>query len=97
MREYFQMMDGFKSLVSIGFALAHLGRFTSFSWDLLKQLVGFLAKTSTKIIYKLLSLLPIDFLSQKLSSMKTPQTVGGKIYLAFRVLGVLCNSALTKC
>lgn len=94
MREYFQMMDGFKSLVSIGFALAHLGRLTSYSWDLLKKVVSFLAKTSAKIFQKLLSFLPLDFISAKLSSVKTPQTVGGKIYLIVRVLGMLCNFLL---
>lgn len=97
MKEYFQMMDGFRSLVSIGFALAHLGRLTSFSWDLLKKVVAFFAKTSNKIIQKLLSFLPLDLLSAKLSSVKTPQTVGGKFYLLARVLGVICKYSVTKC
>lgn len=46
-------MGGLRSMVEIGFSMVALCNFASRSWELLKKIVQFLAKTSLKLYKKL--------------------------------------------
>lgn len=60
MEEYFKMMGGLQSMIQIGFSMVMFSSFTSQTWQLLKKVVSFLLKTSTKLFNKFISVFSLD-------------------------------------
>jgi hypothetical protein len=95
--EYFKMMGGLRSMVELGFSMVALCNFGSKSWELLKKIVVFLARSSKKMFCKLSG---TSHLVSKMAAafdaalMLSPNSKNGssalnKIYLGLRVLAGL--------
>lgn len=94
------MMGGLNSMIQIGFSMVAFSSFTSQTWQLLKKIVGFLLKTSTKLFNKFVSVFSMDsrfgeFCKKLLmvpSNSNNQLSAKSKLLMTLRIIALICTS-----